>query len=119
MFTPESASAAGKIGGKQPKKRDVVTQHIIAELNEIDEETGISYARKIARALVRKAANESDMMAIREAIDRTDGKPTQDVAIEHSGELTLTSVIVSELNSFFSQTAGRLEDRSNENVVSN
>ena len=118
MFTPESASAAGKIGGKQPKKRDVVTQHIIAELNEIDEASGVSRARALARALVDKAVG-GDVQAQRECIDRTDGKPSQDISVDHSGELTLRSVIVSELNSFFADATRRLEDRSNEDVVSN
>ena len=73
---------------------------------------------RLADRLVMQGLS-GDVSALREIGDRLDGKPTQDIAVEHSGELTLRSVIVSELNSFFADATRRLEDRSNEDVVSN
>lgn len=74
---------------------------------------------EIAEALVAKAML-GDVPAINAVADRLDGKPAQDVAIEHSGELTFKSAVISQLDSFFAQPAGPgLEDRSDENLVSN
>lgn len=72
----------------------------------------------IAEALVAKAML-GDVPACNVIADRLDGKPMQDVAIEHTGELTFKSAVVSQLDSFFAVAAGRLEDQSQSDMVPN
>lgn len=111
---PFEPGKSGNPGGRQKTK--VFNAALSVAINRADgDKTKLA---RIAEALVEKAAS-GDVPAINCIADRLDGKPQQDMTVEHSGELTLRSVIVSELNSFFSQTAGRIEDRSDENVVSN
>ena len=117
-FDSETAAIAGKKGGSQPKKRDVVTQHIIAELNTVDATTGVTRARMLAKALVDNAIG-GDSQAQRETIDRAEGKARQQLDVTHEGELTLKSAVVSQLDSFFAVAAGRLEDQSDPDVVPN
>ena len=79
------------------------------------------YAQRLdalADALVRKGL-EQDVAAIKEIGDRLDGKPTQDVAIEHSGEITQVSAAVSVLDSFFADQAPGTAYRPDPNVVPN
>lgn len=73
---------------------------------------------RLADAIVAKGI-EGDVAAAREIGDRLDGKPTQELDVHHEGELTLKSVIISQLDSFFIEATPRLEDRSDEDVVPN
>ncbi len=74
---------------------------------------------QIAEKLVEEAIG-GNVQAVIAIADRIDGKPTQELDVHHEGEFTLKSVIVSQLDSFFVEAdRPRLEDRSNENVVSN
>lgn len=57
--------------------------------------------------------------AVREVWDRIEGKAMQAVEVKHDVEITLKSAVVSQLDSFFAVTAGRLEDQSDPDVVSN
>ena len=50
--------------------------HLLAELDEIDPQSQVCRARKIAKVLVDIAC-EGDIRAIREIMDRVEGKPTQ------------------------------------------
>ena len=104
-----------KTGGRQKGTPNKAT----AEVKAVALDHAPMAIAELAR-LSKSAENEATRVsAIKELLDRAFGKATQQVDIEHSGELTLRSVIVSELNSFFSQTAGRIEDRSDADVVSN
>lgn len=107
-FTKETAKSAGQKGGQQPKKRDVITQHLIAELNHIDETTKISRARMIARSLVI-AATEGKLDAQKELIDRVEGKARQEVDVNSNVELTVVSAAVSVLAELVGEAAGRAE----------
>lgn len=62
--------------GDHTRKR-VLTQQLIAELNETDAD-GVSRMRKIIRALVANA-EANDNVAIKEIFDRLEGKPTTTV----------------------------------------
>lgn len=106
--------------GRGSKPDKIIRDALLIELNREDLVDGKKVKRihRMVRKIVASAI-EGDTTATREIFDRVEGKPKQEVDIEHSGELTLKSIIVSELNSFFGQAAGRLEDRSDENVVSN
>lgn len=59
------------------KKPRVITQNLIAELQTAD---GASL-RRVVKALIEKAA-EGDVAAIREIMDRVDGKVPQPIAGE-------------------------------------
>ena len=72
----------------------------------------------IAEALVCKAML-GDVPAINAIADRLDGKPNQALEVTHDGEITLKSAVVSQLNGFFADTAGRLTDQSDADVVPN
>ena len=106
--------------GRGSKPDKIIRDALLLELNREDLEDGkkVKKLQRIVRKIVACAA-EGKMDAVNIIFDRVEGKPTQDIAVEHSGELTLRSVIVSELNSFFADATRRLEDRSNEDVVSN
>lgn len=117
-FDSETAAVAGKKGGSQPKRRDVVTQHIIAELNEVDATTKVTRARMLARALVMNAVG-GDIAAQREVIDRAEGKARQEAIITHEGELTVQSAPVSAVNSFFAEAFGPREGQPNPGTLPN
>ncbi len=108
----------GDSKGSKPDK--IIRDALILELNRMDTHDGekVKKVNRIVHKLVN-CAIEGKIDAIREIFDRVEGRPSQDVAIAHTGELTLKSVVVSQLVSFFESAAGRLEDRSDENVVPN
>lgn len=61
--------------GADHSKRKIVTQHLIAELNESDKD-GATRLRKIIKKLLDNAES-GDTQAIREVFDRVQGKPAQ------------------------------------------
>lgn len=66
-----------KLGNKaNHKKPHRITQHLIAALNEAADGTNVTKMRKVIDALIAKAI-EGDVPAIREVIDRLDGKVPQ------------------------------------------
>lgn len=83
-FTSETARAAGS----KPKKRDFITQHLIAELRAVNASTGVERVRELVTALVDKALT-GDVAAAKEIFDRVEGKVPQvvqgdaDNPIEH------------------------------------
>lgn len=70
---------SGNPGGRV--KRDVLTQHLIAELNEIDAKSNVVKSRRLICQLVDKAC-DGDLVAIRDIYERVEGKVTQ----PHSGD---------------------------------
>lgn len=70
-FTSETAKAAGS----KPKRRDFLTQHILAELKELHDGQ-VTKARALVIALIGKAI-EGDIPATREVLDRVEGKVAQ------------------------------------------
>ncbi len=109
------AGQSGNPGGRAKSEKQFRDALNLAVKRTNGDKTALA---DIADALVAKAML-GDVQAINCIADRLDGKPQQDVAVEHHGELTLKSVVVSQLVSFFESAAGRLEDRSDENVVPN
>lgn len=109
MFTKETGAIAGKKGGSQPKKRDMITQHIISELTELHTGSSVSRARMLARALVDNAVG-GDLQAQKEVIDRVEGKARQEIDVNHDGEITLKSAAVSVLDEIVEFAAGRSAD---------
>ncbi len=93
---------------------------MVAAHRECLDENGkkTTYLNRIATMVIMKAV-EGDAQAYRELFDRIEGKSKQEIDVEHSGELTLKSVVISQLDSFFAVAAGRLEDQSDADVVSN
>ncbi len=90
-----------------------------AEVRAVALDHAPSALAELAR-LATGAENEATRVAAcREILDRAYGRPKQELDIEHSGELTLKSVVISQLDSFFAVTAGRLTDQSDADVVSN
>lgn len=80
---------SGNPGGR-PKRDKFITQQLIAALKEVDETTGGTKLRRIVNALLAKAA-EGDVPAVREVLDRVEGKVPQ--AIEGGDEDNPISVL--------------------------
>lgn len=60
----------------RPKAAKIITQQIIAALNEVDPKTEATKLRGIVNALISKAT-EGDVSAIKEVADRAEGKVPQ------------------------------------------
>lgn len=74
---------AGVKGRSGRKANEQVFRHALMEkLNELDPKTGHKGIHRIAKKLM-ELAEDGDLGAIREVMDRVDGKPKQ--AIEASG----------------------------------
>lgn len=73
-FTKTTAKAMGSKGGSA--RRDMLTQQLVSELNELDVAENVSKARKLVRTLIANAIG-GDTQAIREIWDRVEGKPVQ------------------------------------------
>jgi hypothetical protein len=73
---PFRKGVSGNPGGS--RKRRVITQQLIAALNEIDPKDGITKLRKVVDQLVEKAIG-GDISAIKEVIDRVDGRVPQGI----------------------------------------
>ena len=63
-------------GGKHSARRDIVTRCIISALESYDPETGLKKCVTLANRLVGMAL-KGDMVAIKEVLDRAEGKPMQ------------------------------------------
>ena len=74
-----------------PKRPKIVTQRLIALLNETDA-NNIPKLHRLANALFDKAL-EGDVTAIKEVIDRVEGKVPQPIAGDPDNPLTITSVV--------------------------
>lgn len=79
-------------GNEESKKADhkrprVITQQLIAELNEVDREN-VPKLRAIVRSLVHRAM-EGDVAAFKEIADRVEGKVPQALTGEDGGALTV------------------------------
>jgi hypothetical protein len=101
-------SASAKAAGSKPKKRDFLTQQIIAELNEVraDEPTK---ARKLVIALIDKAI-EGDVPALREVLDRVEGKVTQPIGGDENNPLDLLGGLGAAIDSKLDRIiAGRVD----------
>jgi ribosomal protein L17 len=86
MF-PDGAQSKG---GKSRTKRDFLTQHIIAELNELTADQ-VTKARALVRALITKAI-DGDVPAIREVWDRVEGKVPQVIAGDADNPITIERI---------------------------
>jgi ribosomal protein L17 len=64
-------------GGKRPK---IVTQQVIAALNEAITKGGPNKLRLLVEKLIEMAAG-GDMAAMREVFDRAEGKPIQESSV--------------------------------------
>lgn len=74
---------------------------------------------ELARLSVGAESETARVAACNTLLDRGYGKPTQDVAIEHSGEITQLSATISSLDSFFAFSAGSPEGQSDPDMVPN
>lgn len=81
---------SGKSGnpGGRPKLDKFITQHLIAELKEIDPLTQAPRLRKVIKALIIKA-EEGDIPAIKEIMDRTEGRVPQEQQIDGNVGITI------------------------------
>lgn len=94
---------SGNPGGR-PKRDKLITQRVIAELTDAD---GAKLHRLVV-ALVDKAC-AGDIAAIREVIDRVEGKAVQ--ALDHSGHVEYEPTGAREaIARMLAGIAGRLED---------
>lgn len=100
------------------KSRDFITQHIIAELNELEPTYNVTYARLLARSLVANAVG-GEIQAQREVIDRVEGKAKQDLNVKHDGEVTLKSAAVSVIDDLVEFATGARPHRSDEGSLPN
>lgn len=73
---PFKPGQSGNPGGRP--KRDLLTQHLIAELNEIDPASNVTKSRRLICQLVDKACG-GDLTAIRDIYERVEGKVTQPI----------------------------------------
>lgn len=74
------------LGNKNNAKGRPITEAVIKALHqECDDGSGKKTKRlyKLADTLVKRACEDGDMVAIREVLDRVEGKPSQ--ALQHSG----------------------------------
>jgi hypothetical protein len=83
----------GNLGNRSgiPKRPRIVTQRLIAILNETDEDN-IPKLHRLASALYNRAI-EGDVAAIKEVIDRVEGKVPQPIAGDPDNPLVVASVI--------------------------
>jgi hypothetical protein len=79
-FQPGNKMALGV--GKGPQHRRPITQQLIASLHEVDEGTSKARVRRMVDKLIDLAI-EGDVTAIKEVIDRVEGKAVQ--AVQMSG----------------------------------
>lgn len=102
-FTTETAKAAGS----KPKKRDFLTQHLIAELNAVTA-AQVTKARELVVALIDKAL-EGDVPAQREVWDRVEGKVTQPIGGDEEHPLDLLGGLGAAIDSKLDRLiAGRI-----------
>jgi hypothetical protein len=80
-FEPGNKAAVGA----NHKKPRLITQKLIARLNDRD---GAALDRTIAALLAK--AQEGDVPAIREIFDRVEGKVTQPLGNDETGELVIS-----------------------------
>lgn len=92
---PFKAGQSGNPGGR-PKSNKVLTQHLIAALNEIDGETKATRARMIVNALIDRAIG-GDVAAAKEAFDRIEGKVPQAIAGDPENPITHIHEIVRKI----------------------
>lgn len=103
MFTSETAKAAGS----KPKKRDFLTQQIIAELNELRPGEPTK-ARRLVIALIDKAI-EGDIPAMKEVLDRVEGKVTQPIGGDEDHPLDILGGLGATIDSKLDRLiAGRI-----------
>lgn len=74
-----------------PKRPRIITQHLIALLNEVDI-TDVVKVRRFAEALLARAM-EGDIAAMKEVADRVDGKVPQPIAGDPDNPLVIERVI--------------------------
>jgi predicted transcriptional regulator len=79
-FQPGNKAAVGA----DHSRRKVLTQALIAELNEIDPKTKMTRLRNIVRALIENA-EAKDNQAIMAIFDRIEGRPVQAIANDDDG----------------------------------
>ena len=88
-FQPGHQYAGNRAG--TPKRPRIITQRIIAILNETDE-NNIPKLHRFAATLFNRAL-EGDMVAIKEVIDRVEGKVPQPIAGDPDNPLVIERVI--------------------------
>lgn len=77
----------------RPKRDKFLTQHLVAELNELQPGTKVAKARGLVRALIDRALG-GDVPAIREVIDRVEGKAPQVISGDEDSPLAHHVIIV-------------------------
>lgn len=105
-------------GGKPDK---LMRDALLLALKREHEVSGVvtSKIHAIAAKLVDMAV-DGNVQASSLIADRVDGKAMQALEVKHDVEITFKSAVVSQLDSFFAQPVRPgLEDRSDENLVSN
>lgn len=90
------------------KRRAMITQQLISELNAVDPFTKMTNARLMVMRLVMLAtAEQPDLAAIKEVYDRVEGKARQQVEVTHDGDVTVRSAAVSVLDELIAEATGR------------
>ena len=90
-FQPGNNLGRGPYHHKRPR---IVTQRLIAMLNETDE-NNIPKLHRFANALFNKAL-EGDVTAIKEVIDRVEGKVPQPIAGDPDNPLVIDVTVIRE-----------------------
>lgn len=102
------------------KRRSMITQLLISELNSIDPRTQVTKAQMMVLRLVTLATSEvPDMSAIKEVYDRVEGKARQPLDVSHDGEFTVKSAAVSLLAELVADANRRDTDQSGTDILPN
>jgi hypothetical protein len=104
---PFAPGQSGNPNGR-PKRDKFLTQQLIAELRLIDPKTQVNRTRRVIQALIDKA-EEGDVAAIREVLDRVEGKVTQIIGGDEESPLDLLGGLGAAIDSKLDRLiAGRI-----------
>lgn len=105
----DKRKASMKEASSAQKRRAMITQHLISELNSVDPVTQMTHTRLMVLRLVSLAtAAQPDLAAIKEIYDRVEGKARQQVEVTHDGDVTVRSAAVSVLDDLIAEATGRI-----------
>ena len=90
------------------RKRAMITQALISELNAVDPYTQMTKMRLMVVRLVEMATlTQPDLGAIKEIYDRVEGKVRQQTEVTHDGEVSVRSASVHILDDILEDIKGR------------
>lgn len=116
----DKRKASMKEASSAQKRRAMITQHLISELNSVDPVTQMTHTRLMVLRLVSLAtAAQPDLAAIKEIYDRVEGKARQQVEVTHDGDVTVRSAAVSVLDELIAEATGRIPSGSGKDPLPN